>query len=615
VYAHPRELEAWRASRKPEPKARPPIWFAQHRRVLALTPIALAAMITAGGGRAAGVAPQAAGSRVEATQLWANPDIEGEATLSPDGRYLAYSSWAEDGNLMVKDLATGSVQQITRDAAVRTHGSPQPWSPIFSPDGSRIAYVWYERTGSSLRIVNRDGSNRRIVTRAGNVDLVYAWSPDGRSLAINQYDAGQSRLSLASIDDGTVVPISATGWRKAGACRFSPDGKFLVYALPAADESPDRGVFVLAVDGSSRVKLADGSSPTWTPDGSAVVFFSDRGGTTDLWMVPVADGKPAGAATVLKQNVAGTNPAFIRDGSLFFETRIIGREVLVASVDLQSRAPSLHSIESQKGSNLAASWSRDGQSLAMFRSEGEVSKLVVRTADAGIERTLSGPFPTGPLAQAGRWFPDGRSMLVRHRETGREVFRRVDVQSGEHSALFNIAVGGAGFYFDLSPDGTSVYLVRREEPDAPEGVRSRVIRREMASGEEIELYRTAGGEVRGLTLSPDGLHLAIKNGSVLLLLPTGGGAPAQIQRGPDALEPLAWTRDGRNILGVRQQSDRDHLWAVPVTGEPAVDLGFSAENIATVSVSPADGRLAMSIVRPGHELWLLRNLLKPSADR
>jgi hypothetical protein len=46
-----------------------------------------------------------------------------------------------------------------------------------------------------------------------------------------------------------------------------------------------------------------------------------------------------------------------------------------------------------------------------------------------------------------------------------------------------------------------------------------------------------------------------------------------------------------------------------------VDLGFSAENIATLSVSPADGRLAMSIVRPGHELWLLRNLLKPSADR
>ena len=616
VYAHSSELDAWKIDRKPEPKARPQTWFQKNRRTLALAPIVLAGMMTAGGGRAAGIAPQATGTGIEATQLWANTDIEGEATLSTDGRYLAYASWAENGNLMVKDLATGSVRPITRDAAVRTQGSPQPWSPVFSPDGSRLAYVWYEKEGSSLRIVNRDGSNMRIVSRAGGLDLVYDWSPDGSSLAINLYDNRQSRLALVSVADGSVVPITATGWRKASAGRFSPDGRFLVYSLPTAGDNPDRGVYALAIDGSSNVKLADGASPAWTPDGKAVVFFGDRAGTTDLRLVPVADGRPHGTATVLKENVGGTNHGFIRDGILFFETRITGREVLMSSLDLASRAPIVGSIEPQKGANIAASWSRDGKSLAMFRTEGGVAKLVIRATGTNMERTFTGPFANGILAQSARWFPDGRSMLVRQRETGREMLRRVDVESGVSSTVVDVPIGGVAVYFDLSPDGAFVYFIRREELGATASVEFRVVKREIASGQETELYRTASNVqgVRGVTLSPDGLHLAIKSvtDDVLLLLPTAGGAPIQVEKGPDALEPLAWTGDGRHILGVRQQSDREHLWAIPVAGGAGMNLGFSADDITTVSVSHADGRLAVSIIRPSHELWLLKNLLKPS---
>lgn len=152
-----------------------------------------------------------------------------------------------------------------------------------------------------------------------------------------------------------------------------------------ADSQPG-GVFVIAVDGSGEAKVADGRSPAWTPDGRSVVFVSDRSGTSDLWSVGIADGKPSAAPERLKSNIGDTsNLGFARDGTFFYGTRTLGRDIVTASLDSAARrvgAP-VPLTQTLVGSNSGAAWSPDGRRIAFFRG-GDT--IVVRTIATGEER-------------------------------------------------------------------------------------------------------------------------------------------------------------------------------------------------------------------------------------
>ena len=88
---------------------------------------------------------------------------------------------------------------------------------------------------------------------------------------------------------------------------FSPDGRFLVYAMRNDLRPGLGGIFAIAVDGSQETALVQGaskdSSPAWTPDGSAVMFVSDRSTNYGLWSIRVANGRPIGAPELVRGNV------------------------------------------------------------------------------------------------------------------------------------------------------------------------------------------------------------------------------------------------------------------------------------------------------------------------
>ena len=74
---------------------------------------------------------------------------------------------------------------------------------------------------------------------------------------------------------------------------LSPDGRYIAYDFPQAEEGPERDIFLLASDGSREVPLvrhpAHEAGPMWTPDGSRVLFFSDGCGG---WICQPPAGKP-----------------------------------------------------------------------------------------------------------------------------------------------------------------------------------------------------------------------------------------------------------------------------------------------------------------------------------
>ena len=61
-------------------------------------------------------------------------DVASAFTWSPDGRHIAYVA---DASVQVVDVATGTSRRLT----ARSDGPPRPEACVFSPDGSRIAFM------------------------------------------------------------------------------------------------------------------------------------------------------------------------------------------------------------------------------------------------------------------------------------------------------------------------------------------------------------------------------------------------------------------------------------------------------------------------------------------
>jgi TolB protein len=146
---------------------------------------------------------------------------------------------------------------------------------IPSPDLKQVAYVWHEGSNPGhLRVIpNQPGAKPRVLVQ--NAEFPYVlpsgWSPDGKSILVHM-------------------------WKKDYTAQLA-------------------WVYLLAADGSSEKELVGGSgvneAPVWTPDGSGILFLSDRSGTFDLWKTSI-DGVP----TKVKADVGDPSKESKRDQDL-----------------------------------------------------------------------------------------------------------------------------------------------------------------------------------------------------------------------------------------------------------------------------------------------------------
>jgi dipeptidyl aminopeptidase/acylaminoacyl peptidase len=205
------------------------------------------------------------------------------ATLAGEVAYTRVAGDQQLGDarswIAVADLAGTRSHEVTRrpgkDASRLDH------SPVWSPDGSRLAFVRDSRngSGSGLYVANHDGTRVRRVLRLEHKPYPwygydaddFSWSPDGRQLAFA---------------DGPLYVLNRDGTNRrllvaSSACSptWSPDGRKLIYlvdTLPCNTErggnagAPGyRGLYRIDADGSHRRLLAHGSlgDAAWSPDG------------------------------------------------------------------------------------------------------------------------------------------------------------------------------------------------------------------------------------------------------------------------------------------------------------------------------------------------------------
>ena len=569
------------------------------------------------------------------TYLESEFDVTG--TVSADGRYLTFEDMAT-GDLMVRDLVTEENRRLTHNEISRAYDVGDAG---ISPDGRWVAYNWdnnVDRT-TDLRIVGIDGSEPRVLyshEEVVNIE-VDGWSPDGADILVRLDRNDRSRqIAWVSVTDGSVRVLKSLVWPQPydQRVRLSPDGRFVAYNVGVPDSL--HSIRLLATDGSRETHLfehpGDDHVLGWTPDGTSLLFRSERSGTEDAWVIQIDDGQPQGPPELVKKNIGRLTPRGItQDGSFYYTVSVNALNVVTATLDPVAgdmvAAPTR--VSQRFFRTDAPAWSPDGNYLAYYvRTEPGPRIIVIRSLETGVEREV--PHVIRNNSPNMSWSPDGGSILVNgHLHTrGDPGLYQLDAQTGHATAIVESTPGTYITGAVSSPDGKTVFYARFDLPPT----RAQILARDLETGEESEIYRATEPNLPSprLALSPDGRQLAFLddlsgggpgNAKVmaLKLIPSAGGEPRELFRVDQSenLSPfvLAWTPDGGHVLvgkrrGGANRSQTVELWRVPVErGEPE-QLGLTSEGgMSELRVHPDGRRIAFALDQRMDEIWVMENFL------
>lgn len=563
-------------------------------------------------------------------------DFEGQP--SPDGRFVTLTDWTT-GDLAVYDLVAGTTPRLTNKGPWAT-SSEFAEASAMSPNGKSVAYGWWAdaKKRFEIRLMSLAGSDsgktRTIYVTPGDFGYTapQAWTPNGRNvIAAVTLDDRTNHIVIVPIDGAPARRLKSFDWRWPNDMEVSPDGRWLAYDFPPREDNGARDVYVVALDGSRESVVAadkrDDFVVGWTPDGSRLLFASERGGTPAIWAATMGAGKIQGKPILVRSDMWRMIPlGTTQNGTFFYGVNTGARDIYTAILD-----PKTGRVTSQPtaigGSPTATypyavTWSPDGRQVATLLIRGSSTNLsgpadvVIRSLDRGEVRRIS-----PKLSRLTRlyWSPDGRWFILRGSDLkGQPGIFRMDLQSGDLKTLLQNPQPNIGQMLSISGDGKMAYYTNRDSSFT----QSVVNELNLATGEIRVIHRVREpSSIAGMAVSPDGRQLAINmrggeyGTGVVTLLPVTGGTPSVIYRFSPSEAPVtstgvAWTPNGQQIVfGVVQTSDnlgvKIDVRAMPVSGGVPHSIGIPLGRISAVQVSPDGRRIAYGINDFSTELWTM----------
>ncbi|MBK9062956.1 MAG: serine/threonine-protein kinase [Acidobacteria bacterium] len=492
------------------------------------------------------------------TRATLSPGLQQQPAFSPDGKFLAYVT-DERGSLdvVVEPRGGGAPIRVAATDADETH-------PAWSPDGTKIAFCSARDHGGRLGVVLGQTELTELVDgRAGDlfiapalggaavklVDDGYypAWSPDGKRVVFQSNRGGKWDLWTISAEGGPPARLTDDADFNYQPS-WSPDGKWIAYASRAAG-----GVFSLravAAAGGAPAELTRGKAlvlhPSWSPEGRSLVY-SAFDNVTNLWELPVSNGKVAGAPRRVTLGPGQDVDATVsRDGkSIAFATTRTNGDIW----ELSLPSGALRQVTSETTLEQYPALSPDGKTL--LAESDRTGRIALWTLDP------SGRFREQVSAidqNGGQWSADGRQVAYVLRGT-----IHLHTLGNVGGTDTGIRSSGAG---EFSPDGTTLAFAVPGEPLSLYTVATKAVRRLGA----VPGARNVGDA----SWSPDGRALAahVQKDATreLWILPADGSAPRRLTDGafedsharwsPANPDEILFLRDHRRICVISVATGR-----------------------------------------------------------
>jgi TolB protein len=236
-------------------------------------------------------------------RVTANQSLNGWPAWAPDGKTLAYTTWAPGFvEIFVVDLY--SARMPSRPA----HGNRtmQNSLPAWSPDGTKLAFVSTRAGNSDVWIVNRDGTGLRDLTNNPRaIDNAPAWSPTGTQIAFTSDRTGTNQIYIINVD-GTGLTQLTRGTYDCDRPTWSTRNTIAFTSGPA----PGHDIYLYDLSTAQTSIVTDGigsnESPAFAPNGRHIAFQTTRWGKEQIAIIDV-DGKNIRQITHIGNN---TYPAW-----------------------------------------------------------------------------------------------------------------------------------------------------------------------------------------------------------------------------------------------------------------------------------------------------------------
>lgn len=227
----------------------------------------------------------------ELTRLTENAVHDGGPVWSPDGAKIAFVTMVRNLQQLEK-LEIFVMKSDGTDLLRLTNGGGN--NPAWSPDGKLIVFSF-----GDIYIMNVDGSFKNQLTNSTFSDDTPDWSPNGKEIVFssnsdnsNGSKGGKPHVYVININ-GTDQHLIAGSLRWADTMpKWSPDGSKIVFVSDREHER--RKIYLMNSDGTNQMMLSlnhagEDIHPNWSPDGSKIVFTSTRSGASGIWVMN-ADG-------------------------------------------------------------------------------------------------------------------------------------------------------------------------------------------------------------------------------------------------------------------------------------------------------------------------------------
>ena len=239
--------------------------------------------------------------------------------LSPDGRRLAFSL---TGSIWIRDLTRRTVSRLTN--------GPAHCCPVWSPDGSRIAF---RKGNGDLAIKPASGTApEKVILASGATNTPTQWTPDGGSIVFQTTGSNRIDTMLIPLDEPrTPTPVLQSPFNEEQA-ELSPDGRWISFT---SDQSGRPEVYVQnypALSEKWQISTNGGADAQWRRDGTELFFIAADHKLMAVALERGATFEPNIPTTLFQTRVTG-----LTDVRTHYQVTADGQRFLVNTIGVADR--------------------------------------------------------------------------------------------------------------------------------------------------------------------------------------------------------------------------------------------------------------------------------------